>query len=165
MPYDRRRALTVLLLVVLAAAGLRVVLDRGSHSGDVPPRAAPPAPTIPAPPRQATISGNDALLAAARARRSDVEVLAGGRVIRLLADDREGSRHQRFLVRVGDTLTILVAYNLDLGSRLPVAAGDSVTLRGEYVWNDRGGLIHWLHRDPANRHEPGWVELRGRRYD
>ena len=165
MPANRRRARTALLLVVLAVAGLRVVLGRWSHPDGAPPGAAPPASVIPAPTHPATIPGNDALLAAARARRSDVEVLAGGRVTRLLADDREGSRHQRFLVRVADTLTVLAAYNLDLGARVPVTVGDSVTLRGEYVWNDRGGLIHWLHRDPANRHEPGWVELRGRRYD
>jgi hypothetical protein len=26
-------------------------------------------------------------------------------------------------------------------------------------------MIHWTHHDPAQRHEPGWVEYHGRRYD
>ena len=84
---------------------------------------------------------------------------------RLLPDDTAGARHQRFLVRIADGLTILVAYNRDLAPRIPLQPGDSVALRGEYVWNERGGMVHWTHHDPAQRHEPGWVEYNGRRYD
>ncbi len=84
---------------------------------------------------------------------------------RLLPDDTEGARHQRFLVRIADGLTILVAYNRDLAPPIPLQPGDSVALRGEYIWNDRGGMVHWTHHDPARRHEPGWVEYHGRRYD
>lgn len=84
---------------------------------------------------------------------------------RLLPDDAQGARHQRFLVRIADGLTILVAHNRDLAPRVPLHPGDSVALRGEYVWNERGGMIHWTHHDPARRHEPGWIEYQGRRYD
>lgn len=108
---------------------------------------------------------NAALLAAARAHASNIEIEARGRVTRLLPDDTEGARHQRFLVRIADGLTILVAYNRDLAPRIPLQPGDSVALRGEYVWNERGGMVHWTHHDPAQRHEPGWVEYHGRRYD
>lgn len=85
-------------------------------------------------------------------------------VARLLPDDTEGSRHQRFLVRVADELTVLVAYNLDLAPHIPLVVGDSVTLRGEYIWNEKGGVLHWTHHDPARRHQPGWVDYRGTRY-
>jgi hypothetical protein len=99
-----------------------------------------------------------------RARRSGVEVETGGRVTRVLADDRQGSRHQRFLMRVVGTVSVLVAHNIDLAPRIPVTAGDSVELRGEYEWNERGGILHWTHRDPAGHHTPGWIRHEGRLY-
>lgn len=108
---------------------------------------------------------NAALSAAARAHASHVEVEARGVVTRLLPDDTEGARHQRFLVRVGDRLTILVAHNRDLAPRVPVQAGDSVVLQGEYIWNQRGGVVHWTHHDPEHRHEAGWIEYHGHRYE
>ena len=40
--------------------------------------------------------------------RSDVVVEARGTVSRILADDNEGSRHQRFIVQVADGQTILM---------------------------------------------------------
>ena len=100
-----------------------------------------------------TLSALDAF----RQHRSGLEVEAAGRVARVLSDDREGTPHQRFILRVGGGVTVLVAHNLDLAPRVPLATGDSVELRGEYEWSDRGGVIHWTHRDPAGRHETGWI--------
>ncbi len=65
--------------------------------------------------------------------------------------------HERFIVRIADSVTVLVAHNLDLAPRVPLAPGDSVELRGEYDWSERGGTIHWTHGDPAGRHETGWI--------
>jgi hypothetical protein len=36
-----------------------------------------------------------------------------------------------------------------------------VSFSGEYVWNDKGGMIHWTHRDPRKRHRPGWIRHNG----
>ena len=83
---------------------------------------------------------------------------------RLLADDNEGSRHQRFIIHVTSDLTVLIVHNIDLAPRVPLQVGDSVAVRGDYVWNEQGGLIHWTHHDPDGRHVPGWIEVRGRRY-
>jgi len=102
--------------------------------------------------------------AAFRARQSDVFLETGGRVERLLADDREGTPHQRFIARVPGDMTVLISHNLDLAPRVPVAVGDSVTVRGEYVWNDLGGVIHWTHHDPTGRRPGGWIRLDGRTY-
>jgi hypothetical protein len=85
-------------------------------------------------------------------------------VIRVLADDREGNRHQRFLVRVDGGLTVLVAHNLALAPRVPLRVGDTVAIRGEYDWTPKGGVLHWTHDDPEGRHPAGYVELEGRRY-
>lgn len=85
------------------------------------------------------------------------------RVTRLLSDDLDGSRHQRFIVFVDD-LTVLIAHNIDLAPRVPVAVGDEVLIRGRYEWNERGGVVHWTHHDPQNRLPGGWIEHRKKKF-
>src|SRR5215213_5791145 len=87
----------------------------------------------------------------------------GGRVVRVLADDREGARHERFLVRI-DGVSVLVAHNLDLAPRVPLQVGDSVQLRGEYEWNAKDGITHWTHPAPDGRPDAGWIRHEGRLY-
>jgi hypothetical protein len=99
-------------------------------------------------------------------RRSTVEVTAQGVVTAVLADDTGPSgRHQRFIIRLaGANQTVLIDNNVDVGQRVPVAPSDDVTVHGEYVWNDQGGLIHYTHHDPAPGHEGGWIDRNGVRY-
>ena len=100
-----------------------------------------------------------------QARRSGSQIAIGGRVTRILADDRDGSRHQRFIIRVDGGETLLIAHNIDLAPRLDgLKVGDWVSVAGEFVWNPQGGTVHWTHHDPQQRHVPGYVEWRGRRY-
>jgi hypothetical protein len=83
----------------------------------------------------------------------------------LMSDDRDGSPHQRFVVRTASGQTLMVAHNIELAQRLDgLRPGDTVTLYGEYVWNNHGGLMHWTHRDPSGRHAAGYIEWQGRRY-
>ena len=97
--------------------------------------------------------------------RSGQQVQGEGEVIRTLADDNDGSRHQRFIVRLSSGRTLLIAHNIDIASRVPsIGVGDMVSFNGEYEWNDKGGVIHWTHRDPQNRHQAGWIEYKGKRY-
>lgn len=102
--------------------------------------------------------------AAYRERDSGVWVMVSGIVIRLLPDDNEGSRHQRFILKLDGGHTLMIVHNIDLVERLPVALGDPVELRGRYEWNDRGGVVHWTHRDPDGQIAGGWIEHKGRRY-
>ncbi len=108
----------------------------------------------------------DADIAAAfAARRSDVAVDGEGKVAKLLPDDRKGSRHQRFILRLASGHTLLVAHNIDLAPRLEgLQVGDTVRFAGEYEWNDKGGVLHWTHHDPRGQHPGGWLEHDGRRY-
>jgi hypothetical protein len=109
--------------------------------------------------------GEQALTAAFENRRSDIQVQASGRVSRILADDNKGSRHQRFIVQLASGRTVLVAHNIDLADRVAsIKSGDSVEFFGEYEWNERGGVIHWTHRDPQGVHEAGWIKHGGRTY-
>jgi len=96
---------------------------------------------------------------------SGQQVQGGGEVIRVLSDDNDGSRHQRFIVRLSSGRTLLIAHNIDLAPRVAsIRVGDTVSFNGEYEWNDKGGVIHWTHRDPQNRHQAGWLEHKGKRY-
>ena len=98
-------------------------------------------------------------------RRSATQVRGVGTVIRVLSDDNDGSRHQRFILRIPTGESLLIAHNIDLAPRVAgLNVGDTVSFYGEYEWNDRGGVIHWTHHDPRGTHEGGWVEHNGRRY-
>jgi hypothetical protein len=106
----------------------------------------------------------DVVQAAYAAKRSGVWLETEGRVTRLLSDDNEGSRHQRFILEVGGGHTVLIAHNIDLAERVPVTQGDTISLRGMFEWNDRGGVIHWTHHDPDGRHKGGWIRRSGESY-
>ena len=106
-----------------------------------------------------------ALAAAFENRRSDVQVQGSGYVTRILADDNDGSRHQRFIVGLASGHTVLVAHNIDLASRVAaLKTGDLVEFYGEYEWNERGGVVHWTHRDPQHGHVDGWIKHDGHTY-
>ncbi|PZO59896.1 MAG: hypothetical protein DCF15_03015 [Phormidesmis priestleyi] len=116
---------------------------------------------------QAEVTGSKAVLEAFKNRQSNVMVEnVSGAVETLLLDDAEGARHQRFIIRIGRDQTVLVVHNIDMAPRInSLIKGDRVSVKGEYEWNERGGLIHWTHRDPRNSHEDGWIEHRRVRYE
>lgn len=96
-------------------------------------------------------------------RLDHIQVQGSGIVIKILPDDLQGSRHQRFLVRAGESLTLLISHNIDLAPRInTIKAGEDISFSGEYIWNSKGGLIHWTHHDPAKRHPDGWLQYQGR---
>jgi hypothetical protein len=96
-------------------------------------------------------------------QQSDVVVEFKGKVIKLLADDNKGSRHQKFIVR-NNLHTILIAHNIDLSPRVPISVGDELFIRGEYEWNEKGGVVHWTHADPNGTHEGGWIRFQDKVY-
>lgn len=96
---------------------------------------------------------------------SNVQIEGQGVVRRILADDNDGKRHQRFVVVLESGQTVLVAHNIDLAPRVPgLREGDRVEFSGEYEWNPEGGVIHWTHRDPSKRHPAGWLRHNGKMY-
>jgi len=119
---------------------------------DTTPLAADPAP--------------DAMAAAFADRQSGIAVEGKGTVAKILGDDSLGDRHQRFILRLPSGQTVLVAHNIDLAPRVePLTVGDTIAFRGEYEWNDKGGIVHWTHHDPQGQHADGWLKHSGRTFE
>ena len=71
--------------------------------------------------------------------QSNVQVQGSGIVIRILNDDNNGSRHQKFILKLSTGITILIAHNIDLAPRINLLSkGDTVQFYGEYEWNKKG---------------------------
>jgi hypothetical protein len=101
-------------------------------------------------------------------REENVPVTVAGTVVRILKDERDGvgSDHQRFILRLADGRTVLIVHNIDVAPRVAgLKAGSEATVRGEYVWNPKGGLIHWTHHDPDGSHAAGWILVEGRKVE
>lgn len=144
----------MLLVAVIAAIYL---WER--QAGDVPAAGGSPAPAQP-------VSQSGAADSPFDSQHSGRQVTGEGVVTRILADDHDGSRHQRFILELDSGQTLLIAHNIDLAPRIEsLREGDAVSFNGVYEWNDRGGIVHWTHHDPEGQHEPGWLRHNGRTYE
>ena len=111
-------------------------------------------------------SGNAAIVEAFKHKKSDIFVEGAGAVKKLLADDNKGSLHQKFLVSISPEQTLLFAHNIDLAPRVEnLQIGDAVEFRGEYVYNPKGGVMHWTHKDPDGGTKAGWIKHNGKVYE
>ncbi|EPE2280241.1 DUF3465 domain-containing protein [Vibrio cholerae] len=113
------------------------------------------------------LHANDAVLQQAyKSQQSDIQVQGFGQVVKVLPDDNDGSKHQKFILKLNSGQTLLVAHNIDLAPRIPnLKVGGSVEFYGEYEWNKKGGVLHWTHKDPQNRHAHGWLKHNGQVYE
>lgn len=94
------------------------------------------------------------------------QMCGSGNVIKLLSDDNNGSRHQRFIIKLSSGQTLLIAHNIDLAPKIySLQKGDKIKFCGEYENNPKGGVVHWTHHDPSNTHVGGWLEHNGRKYE
>ncbi|BBO71414.1 hypothetical protein DSCA_53440 [Desulfosarcina alkanivorans] len=93
------------------------------------------------------------------------QVGGSGKVIIILPDDNQGSRHQRFILKLESSQTLLIAHNIDLAPKIEnLKVDDHVNFYGRYEWNSKGGVIHWTHHDPNGQHEGGWLNHGGKMY-
>jgi len=154
------RRLQRTLLGLAAAAVLAIAQQAGWIEGANSERAATNVSAA-----SEITEGNAALDRAIAEQASGVMMTVEARVKKTLPDDLKGSRHQRFLLDIGHGRTVLVAHNIDLADRVPLGQDDAVRIRGQFEWNDRGGVLHWTHHDPRGRHPGGWIEYAGRRFE
>ena len=123
------------------------------------------APTGPRGTISARPSDVDRVIEAFQKKRSGLMVEVDATVVHILKDDNVGDRHQRFLVEMSRGPTLKIAHNIDLAKRVPLSKGDRLRIKGQYEYNDKGGVIHWTHHDPRGRHEGGWIDHEGKRYE
>ncbi|MBL0702307.1 MAG: DUF3465 domain-containing protein [Desulfosarcina sp.] len=113
-----------------------------------------------------SVQSNQVISDAYQNQLSDIQVSGSGIVNRTLRDDNEGSRHQRFILRLPSGQTLLIAHNIDLAPKInTLQKGDVVEFYGEDEWNVKGGVVHWTHHDPGGRHVGGWLKHNGRKYE
>ena len=165
-----RRAVAIFAIAAAAYVALRMYattvpaprIDSPVPQVQTAPAAQPPdaAPAVPS----TSLPENDVARAIERHAR-DVRVDGSGVVVSVLRDDNAGERHQRFILRLPRGETILIAHNIDIAPRVDdLRPGDIVQFDGEYVWNDKGGMVHWTHHDPSGRHPTGFLLVRGHKY-
>ena len=146
--YTVKKALVIGTLLIAGYVG--IVWNRSDHSAEN---------------GAASVGGNQNIARAFQNQASNIQVEGEGTVIRILSDDLEEPRHQRFILRLASGQTLLVVHNIDLAPRIEgLAEGDRVAFNGEYEWNDKGGVIHWTHHDPSGQHKAGWLKHQGQVY-
>ena len=139
--------------------GLALIAFLGARAAELSPHATTSSSV-------GVTQAEDALSSAYKNHVSDLQVRGAGEVVRILSDDTDGNRHQRFILKTASGQTLLVAHNIDLAGRVGgLEVGDRVEFYGEYEWNAKGGVIHWTHRDPTGRHQGGWLKHNGRTYE
>lgn len=148
----------IIVLLIAAYFGL----DLSGHKKNQSPSSSPVTQHT-----ETTFSndGIDTVEAAYEHRQSNVQVQGSGRVKAILREDNDGTKHQKFILVLKNGLSILVAHNIDLAPKIDdLHKGDIVEFNGEYEYNEKGGVLHWTHHDPQNRHENGWLKHNGRIY-
>lgn len=139
------------LLLLLFAAVIYILAQQGDMNfNNAPLEYIPPVTTV----QKAFVN-----------QQSNVQIQGKGRVEKVLRDDTEGLRHQKFILAISSEHTVLVAHNIDVAPRLSgLREGDSVEFYGEYEWTAKGGVIHWTHLDSSGQHVDGWLKYNGKTY-
>ena len=114
---------------------------------------------------EAAVDDQHKIMKAYKQQISNIQVQSKGEVKAILADDNDGSRHQKMILKLENGLTVLVAHNIDLAPRVEgLRKGEIVEFYGEYEYSSKGGVIHWTHHDPQAKHVDGWLKYQGKSY-
>lgn len=115
--------------------------------------------------KAAPVTGDAEAIRAQQLQLVKVPVTVTAPVKKMLKYDDRGLPHERFLLVLSNGSTILVAHNTKMAPYVPVQPGDTVTVHGEYIWNAKGGLIHWTHHTDTPNHAGGYIDFNGKRYE
>lgn len=156
MPDKNRRTLIFMTAAMISASSLMAGCKSDTASNQPDRRiASAGSPQQP---------GDGEVIDAQTRHEKKVEVTVCAPVKKLLPPDTKGLPHERFLLQLSNGTTCLIAHDVKMAPPVPVNPGDKPIIHGEYIWNKFGGVIHWTHHSNTPRHEGGWIELNGQRY-
>lgn len=140
-----------IFLFVLVASGFNL-FSQNSFAGNLP--------------LSSTQIADDSDIVRAINDQRQVNFVEGGGlvVVKILPDDTNGLKHQKWVVRLSNGMAMQAVYNSDMCPRVPVKIGDVIAMGGQFIWTKGGALIHWLHHDPKGRRPDGFVLLNGTYY-
>lgn len=156
------RLLIFMLLSLAACRAEQTTAQQAPHS--ISGQSNPASTDVPKPVASQYDAG--AITEAFAMHRNLPLVTGYGTVEKVLKDDTNGLKHQKFLLKVSPSITVLIAHNIDLAPRIePINKGDLVQFKGEYIYTAKGGTIHWTHKDPQGHHQGGWLKHNGDTYE
>ena len=156
MKIQKNNLVIVTIIVVLIAAYVGIDLKQNNLNDNVVQTSIV---------EEAAVDDQHKIMKAYKQQISNIQVQSKGEVKAILADDNDGSRHQKMILKLENGLTVLVAHNIDLAPRVEgLRKGEIVEFYGEYEYSPKGGVIHWTHHDPRNKHEAGWLKHNGTIY-
>ncbi|ENV64202.1 DUF3465 domain-containing protein [Acinetobacter junii] len=156
MKIQKNNLVIVTIIVVLIAAYVGIDLKQNNLNDKVVQTSIV---------EEATVDDQQKIMQAYQEQISNIQVQSKGEVKAILADDNDGSRHQKMILKLENGLTVLVAHNIDLAPRVEgLRKGEIVEFYGEYEYSPKGGVIHWTHHDPQGKHVDGWLKYQGKSY-
>lgn len=91
------------------------------------------------------------------------EVTVSGTVVQLLPDSHgSDGTHQVFAIVV-DGRRVEIDHNVSLAPRVPLSAGEAVTLQGQFEPDPGHPVIHYTHHATGS-HPGGWIQAGGQTY-
>ncbi|WP_436661540.1 DUF3465 domain-containing protein [Acinetobacter sp. P1(2025)] len=156
MKIQKNNLVIVTIIIVLIAAYVGIDLKQNNLNDNVVQTSIV---------EEATVDDQQKIMQAYQEQISNIQVQSKGEVKAILADDNDGSRHQKMILKLENGLTVLVAHNIDLAPRVErLRKGEIVEFYGEYEYSPKGGVIHWTHHDPQGKHVDGWLKYQGKSY-
>lgn len=156
MKIQKNNLVIVTIIVVLIAAYVGIDLKQNNLNDNVVQTSIV---------EEAAVDDQHKIMKAYQQQISNIQVQSKGEVKAILADDNDGSRHQKMILKMENGLTVLVAHNIDLAPRVEgLRKGEIVEFYGEYEYSPKGGVIHWTHHDPQGKHVDGWLKYQGKSY-
>ncbi len=156
MKIQKNNLVIVTIIVVLIAAYVGIDLKQNNLNDNVVQTSIV---------EEAAVDDQHKIMKAYQQQISNIQVQSKGEVKAILADDNDGSRHQKMILKLENGLTVLVAHNIDLAPRVEgLRKGEIVEFYGEYEYSPKGGVIHWTHHDPQGKHVDGWLKYQGKSY-
>lgn len=156
MKIQKNNLVIVTIIVVLIAAYVGIDLKQNNLNDNVVQTSIV---------EEAAVDDQHKIMQAYKQQISNIQVQSKGEVKAILADDNDGSRHQKMILKLENGLTVLVAHNIDLAPRVEgLRKGEIVEFYGEYEYSPKGGVIHWTHHDPQAKHVDGWLKYQGKSY-